>query len=206
MNSELYKMNVLDKKIEELTIEEWGQLFPIKMIPYQSNWVKIFEEERLRIEELLTKEIALDIEHIGSTSIPNIASKGSIDMLIAIPKEALFDPNIIKQMESLGYEYCLQDGYGPIYMIFAKGFSRDGKENQKFFAHMTPNTHYQIWDRIYFRDYLRAHDAVAKEYEQLKITLASKYAKDKRSFQKGKTDFVTKITKLAKTTKQTNNL
>ncbi|UZO79278.1 GrpB family protein [Aquimarina sp. ERC-38] len=200
MNSEFYtsKMNVSEKKIEELTVEEWGTLFPIKMVPYQSEWVTIFSTEKLIIEKKLGKDIALDIEHIGSTSIPNLSSKGYIDILIDIPEERLFDETVIKDMQSLGYEYCMQDGYGPIYMIFAKGFCRDGKNSQKFFVHMTPKTHSQIWDRIYFRDYLRKNEKIAREYEDLKLRLASRFSKDKRSFQKGKTDFVIKVTELAK--------
>jgi len=191
-------MNVSNKKLEELTMEEWGKLFPIEIIPPQGTWVSVFENEKKCIEDKLTKKIVLDIQHIGSISIPNLASKGSIDMLINISSELLFNEDVIKKMQSLGYEYCAQDGYGPNYMIFAKGFNREGKTEQKYFAHMTPKSHTEIWDRIFFKDYLREHSEIAKEYENLKIELASKFSKDKRNFQKGKTDFVMRVTKIAK--------
>ncbi len=83
-------------------------------------------------------------------------------------------------------------------MIFAKGFNRKGIEEQKFYIHMTTLDHTEIWDRVYFRDYLIDNPNVAKAYEELKINLAKKYSKDRRSFQKGKTDFVLSITKKAK--------
>ncbi|WP_062059858.1 GrpB family protein [Aquimarina longa] len=191
-------MNVTHKKLEELTIEEWGELFPIKMIPSQKKWAAFFEKEKYLIEEKLTKEIAIDIQHIGSTSIPNLASKGSIDILVDIPPKYVFDTNVITLMQSIGYEYCVQGGYGPNYMIFAKGFNRQGKKEQKYFVHITPKSHTEIWDRIFFRDYLRQYPEIAKEYETLKINLTTEFSKNKRNFQQGKTEFVTKITAQAK--------
>lgn len=191
-------MNVSDKKLEELTIEEWGDLFPIKMMPPQADWALIFQKEKSLIKATLPKKAPLDIQHIGSTAIPGITSKGSIDMLIDIPEELLFDKEIILRMEHIGYEFCIQGGYGPAYMIFAKGFNRKGKKEQKYFVHMTPKNHSEMWDRIHFRDYLIKHIEVAKEYENLKLELSSKFSKDKRSFTKGKTEFVTRFTELAK--------
>ncbi|WP_108866200.1 GrpB family protein [Aquimarina aquimarini] len=120
-------MNVINKKLEELTIEEWGELFPIEMISYQETWASVFQKEKHLIEEKLSKATAIDIQHIGSTSISGLASKGSIDMLIDIPSQLLFDTSIIQAMQTLDYEYCIQSGYGPNYMIFAKGFDRKGK-------------------------------------------------------------------------------
>lgn len=191
-------MSVANKKLEDLSMEEWGQLFPIKIIPFQANWVLIFQKEKQIIEEKLSKNIALDIQHIGSTSIPNLASKGSIDILIDIPSKHVFDEKVITAMQSINYEYCVQPGYGPEYMIFAKGFNREGKKEQKYFVHITPKSHKELWDRVFFRDYLKQYPDVAKEYETLKIDLASKFSRNKRSFQQGKTEFVTKITEQAK--------
>ncbi len=191
-------MKVVNKKLEELTQEEWGELFPIEMIPPQDHWVSIFKKEKERIEELLTKTIALDIQHIGSTSVPNLASKGSIDILIDIPSKSLFNDDIIKKMQGIGYEYCIQNGYGPDYMIFAKGFNREGKKEQQYFVHMTPKSHTELWDRIFFRDYLKQHPNIAKEYENLKKDLTAKFSKNRRSFRQGKTDFVMRVTALAK--------
>jgi len=175
-------MKVVNKKLEELTQEEWGELFPIEMIPPQDHWVSIFKKEKERIEELLTKTIAL----------------GSIDILIDIPSKSLFNDDIIKKMQGIGYEYCIQNGYGPDYMIFAKGFNREGKKEQQYFVHMTPKSHTELWDRIFFRDYLKQHPNIAKEYENLKKDLTAKFSKNRRSFRQGKTDFVMRVTALAK--------
>lgn len=53
-------------------------------------------------------------------------------------------------------------------------------------------------DRIYFRDYLRKNLIIAKEYEKLKIALADKYKFDREEYTKAKSDFVKRITEIAK--------
>ncbi|WP_298313591.1 GrpB family protein [uncultured Aquimarina sp.] len=190
--------SIKNKRIEEFTMEEWGEFFPIEMISPRKEWPSIFRKEKELILKTLTSSIVKSIEHIGSTAIPNLASKGSIDMLIDISNELLFDSSIVEKMETIGYEYCIQGGFGQEYMIFAKGFNRDGKKEQQYFVHMTPKSHTELWDRIYFRDFLIAHPEVAIEYENLKMKLTAKFSKHRRNFRIGKTDFVMKITELAK--------
>ena len=55
-----------------------------------------------------------------------------------------------------------------------------------------------LWDRLYFRDYLREYPKVAKEYEELKITLAGQYPHDREKYTKAKTEFIVSVTKKAK--------
>lgn len=188
----------MNKKLNELTLEDWGELFPVRMYDYNSDWLRLFELEKESIEEVLTKDIALRIEHIGSTSIPNLKSKDSIDLLIEIPEKYLFDENIISKMSALGFHFFRQPGFGMDYMIFVKGFHTDGKKSQKFFAHMTIKDHSQLWERIYFRDYLRNHPKDCERYENLKCDLAQKHSKNKIEYRIGKTDFVKEITDRAK--------
>jgi GrpB-like predicted nucleotidyltransferase (UPF0157 family) len=54
------------------------------------------------------------------------------------------------------------------------------------------------WDRLLFRDYLIEHPRVAREYEGLKVRLASAYPNDRVAYTKGKTEFVVRVTEQAK--------
>ena len=54
------------------------------------------------------------------------------------------------------------------------------------------------WDRLLFRDYLREHPEVAREYEGLKTRLATALSKDRLAYTDGKTDFVVEVTEQAK--------
>ena len=68
---------------------------------YDPKWVEMFEQEADRIKSLLGNKITR-IEHIGSTSIPGLASKPIIDIAIEISssEDAQF---IIESLSTLGY-------------------------------------------------------------------------------------------------------
>lgn len=55
----------------------------IKLNPYNSAWPKVFEIESCFIKQVLG-EICIDIHHVGSTSIPQIAAKPDIDILCVV--------------------------------------------------------------------------------------------------------------------------
>ena len=188
----------MNKKLEELSLEEWGEFFPIEMAEHNSNWASIFESEKKLIENKLGNETVLRIEHFGSTSIPNLKAKDIIDILIEIPNKLLFDQSIIDKMMDLGYQFFRQPGFGIDYMIFVKGFHTDGKKSQKFFAHMTIGNHPELWERLYFRDYLKTNSKIVGEYEKLKCKLAEKHSKNRIEYRIAKTDFVKEITETAK--------
>jgi GrpB-like predicted nucleotidyltransferase (UPF0157 family) len=54
------------------------------------------------------------------------------------------------------------------------------------------------WDRLFFRDYLISHPAVAGEYEALKRRLASAFPHDRVAYTKGKREFIDRVTARAK--------
>ena len=177
----------MNKKLQELSLEEYGALFPIEMKEYDPNWPSVFEHEKKLIVNLLGRETVSRIEHFGSTSITNIKAKDSVDILIEIPNELLFNPNIIEKMEHLEYTFFRQAGFGIDYMIFVKGFHTDGKKAQKFFVHMT-----------IVRDFLNGNCVAREEYEKLKCSLAKEHSKNRIEYRIGKSDFVKRITDEAK--------
>jgi GrpB-like predicted nucleotidyltransferase (UPF0157 family) len=56
----------------------------------------------------------------------------------------------------------------------------------------------KLWDRLYFRDYLKEFPAEAKRYEELKRALAEKYPNNRVAYTEGKADFVGSLTERAK--------
>jgi GrpB-like predicted nucleotidyltransferase (UPF0157 family) len=57
---------------------------------------------------------------------------------------------------------------------------------------------FEHWDRLLFRDYLIEHPAVAQEYQDLKLYLATAHPNDRVAYTKGKTDFIVRVTSEAK--------
>ncbi|WP_203256278.1 GrpB family protein [Hyunsoonleella ulvae] len=181
----------MKKTLYDLTKEDWNTLFPIELVDHNPEWKNIYENEKQRILEKVGQKIILRIEHFGSSSITSIKSKPYIDLMIEIPKDLLFDEQLIDQFTELGYSHFKVPARENIeeYSTFGKGYNIDGKKEQIFHIHMCPKDNV-MWKQINFRDYLNANKKRAKAYEDLKIELASKFKNDRGSYVIGKTDFV----------------
>lgn len=186
----------MEQRITDLTKDEIAKLFPVKLSSYSSQWKGIYENERDLILSVLKEEI-LRIEHFGSTSIPNLTAKDTIDILIEISDEKNFSSEIIQKFEFIDYDYILQNEGSSQHMVFVKGYSPTGEKGQTFHIHMGPKNH-KIWDRIFFRDYLTEHKEIAEQYEILKIKLAETHKYDRVGYRIAKTQFVQKVTEEAK--------
>lgn len=184
------------QEIDNLSNEEIGKLFPIVLSKPKSNWKQLFEEEKKELYKLLNNCITR-IEHIGSTAIPNILSKPTIDILVEIPNYEKTKDEIIQQMMSKGYYYTHRTDRNPPYIMFIKGVSVNGPVSQTYHIHMAEKNH-PIWDKVYFRDYLIEKPELAKEYERLKEQLANEYRHNRDGYTAGKTEFVLRITREAK--------
>ena len=181
----------MKKILYDLTKEDWNTLFPVELVDYNPKWKDIYEKEKERIIQDFSHEEILRIEHFGSTSIPNIKAKPYIDILIEIAKELLFDENLIKRFELLGYTYFKVPARENIeaYMSFGKGYSLTGQKEQIFHIHMCPGDNI-MWKQLDFRDYLISNPDRVKAYEKLKINMAKKYKNDRGQYVLSKTDFI----------------
>lgn len=173
----------------DLTAEDWGRLFPIKLVSYDPLWPKVFEEENARIQRSLGPAALVQIEHFGSTSVDGLTAKPIIDMIIEIHKPLLFDLQVIKGMEDIGYHYFKQEDNGSEYMIFVKGYHPNGDMDQLFHIHMCIAGNAML-EQVSFRDYLRTHQDRAKAYQELKLNLAQKFRNNRVGYRKAKTDFI----------------
>jgi len=86
------------------------------------------------------------------------------------------------------------DDKPPYYAWFIKC---DADGNRTHHIHMI-ESHFEHWDRLFFRDYLIEHPQTAKEYEALKLKFAKDYHQDRVAYTKAKTHFIVCITKTAK--------
>ncbi|MBN2613138.1 MAG: GrpB family protein [Bacteroidales bacterium] len=170
--------------------EELGKLFPIIIEEPDPDWVKLFEKERNILEESLGSHTIHRIEHIGSTAVPGLKAKPTIDILLEI-HDKTDTSSLIEKLTGLGYHYIPQPDNPPPYMMFAKGYSVKGFTRQAFHIHVRyPGD----WDEIYFHDYLRQHAETAALYAELKIKLAAEYKNDRDGYTEMKGEFIKKIT------------
>lgn len=176
--------------LKDMTLKELWQLFPIVLTPHQPQWMGWAEEEIECLSALLLEYCPI-ISHIGSTAIPDIQAKPIIDILVEISPNIDWS-RIQTEMEAAGYT-CMS--VSDSRMSFNKGYTSHGYADKVFHIHI-----HAIGDNdeIYFRNYLRAHSEVAKEYETLKVSLLPQYRNDRDGYTEAKSDFVRNITALAK--------
>jgi GrpB-like predicted nucleotidyltransferase (UPF0157 family) len=164
----------------------------IAVVPYQSGWKELFEQEADLLRNALGEK-ALRIEHIGSTSIPGMDSKPIIDIMVAVVSLAEAT-KLIPVVEALGYEHKPHDTI-PERVYFAKEQTPEYRTHHLNLAQQESG----FWkNQIAFRDYLRAHNQVAAEYADLKKHLAEVYAQTHQLDPDGKTEFVYRVLELAK--------
>lgn len=185
---------MVKKSLQEMTNEELWQLFPIILTEHKSYWKEYYEEERAFLEGVIGKGNILRINHIGSTAIPDIIAKPTIDILIEIRADLDID-SLINNMEAAGYIYSYQPEKPAPHMMFMKGYSPNGFEEKVFHIHVR---YEGDWDEIYFRDYLISHPETAGEYGELKLMLKNQYEHDRDGYTLAKSDFINRIVMLAR--------
>lgn len=182
----------LKKRIKELVKEE------ISIVPYNLSWPKIFEDEATFLRRKLPQNLVKRIEHFGSTAVPGLSAKPIIDILVEVSSLEEVKKQIVPILEVEGYEYFWRPAFGddgpPYYAWFIK---RNSEEKRTHHIHMV-EADSELWDRLYFRNYLRQFPAAAKHYDELKKKLSVEHSKDRVKYTKEKSDFILSVTKKAK--------
>ena len=157
----------------------------VELVPYDPNWPAAFRRIRDKLERLLTPYV-VDIEHIGSTSIPGLAAKPLIDIDIILRSSDDVPPAtqllLDQDYEPRGNRY---DDDVWAFML------RDGKPQERIYLCPPNNQTHQR--RIIFRDHLRSHPADMAEYAALKQELAAKFQHDGDRYTAEKRHFVDAI-------------
>jgi GrpB-like predicted nucleotidyltransferase (UPF0157 family) len=185
-------VETLEEKIKRVLKDK------VQVMPYNPNWPVLFEQEKKYLLACLPGELINRIEHFGSTAVPGLAAKPIIDILVEVTSLEETKKRIAPILESQGYDYFWRPTWGddipPFYAWFIK---RDSKGNRTHHIHMVEH-HFEHWDRLLFRDYLIEHPEVAKEYQDLKYRLYNAHPHDRIAYTKGKTDFIERVTAMAK--------
>lgn len=177
-----------------MSVSELGILFPIILVAYNPHWEKIYLEEQQAIQSVIDKKNIIRINHCGSTAVPNLIAKPTIDILLELAENT--DLELLKkQLEKMGYLYTEKRDNPPPHLMFMKGYSLDGFVGQAFHIHVRYSGD---WDELYFRDYLLLYSDLAKEYGELKLKLQEQFPHDREAYTNGKASFIKAITKKAR--------
>jgi GrpB-like predicted nucleotidyltransferase (UPF0157 family) len=134
----------------------------LQLMPYDVSWKDDFLSESERIKSA-AHDSSIQIEHVGSTSIPNIYAKPILDMAILCGEKGL--EVVANALENLGYDYRGQfdEKQGHFYAVLDKGSIRFVQAH--IYTEETEDWH----SKLMFRDVLRENAELVKEYNDYKI-------------------------------------
>ncbi|OGT20962.1 MAG: hypothetical protein A3C55_02905 [Gammaproteobacteria bacterium RIFCSPHIGHO2_02_FULL_42_13] len=162
----------------------------VVIMPYDDQWLNMFDAEKAKILTAVHRDII--VEHIGSTSIPGLAAKPIIDIMIGTKNLSMADI-CIKPLETIDYEYIPQfEEKFPARRFLHRG---PNLPNQHYHLHMVARDSDFWHDHLFFRDYLRTHKQVMMDYQTLKEDLAKKYKNDVGGYCEAKSEFIQNILK-----------
>lgn len=153
----------------------------VALYPYTAEWPLLFQNEAARLQAAIGAHV-LDIQHVGSTSIPGLPAKPILDIGVAVENfEAA--AVCIQPLAALGYHYRGERGI-PRRHYFVKG------DPSTHHLHMN-EIHSADWQQqIAFRDYLRQHPEAVHAYATLKAQLASQFPDDRLAYTESKSGFI----------------
>jgi len=185
--------------IAEMTGKERSVLYPIILCEHNPAWAQWFAEEKANLERLISDRRIMRISHYGSTAVPGLLAKPTVDILLEINTDTTIDelkaalpyPEYIQMPESDKADVP------PLHLMFVKGYTCDGFAEKVYHIHVRyPGD----WDEIHFRDYLIANPDAADAYATLKRGLRDQFEYDRDGYTDAKGEFIKAVTRRAKGT------
>jgi len=157
---------------------------PITLVEYDPRWPALFEREAARIRRALGDR-ALQVEHVGSTSIPGLAAKPRIDVVLAV-EDSADESAYVPALEAAGYVLRIREPDWYEHRVF-KGPDTDTN------LHTFTLGCAEIDRMILFRDWLRSHADDRLRYEGRKRELAVRTWTHVQDYADAKTEVVDEI-------------
>lgn len=173
---------------EQIRAAQIGELAPlvghIYIAEYDPAWPWLFQREAERIQAALGERVVL-LEHVGSTSVPGLAAKPRIDVLLVVPDSAN-ESTYVPALETVGYVLRIREPDWYEHRVF-KGPDTD--VNLHVFSPGCP----EIDRMLLFRDWLRSNVSDRRLYERTKRELALRDWKYTQNYADAKTTVVEEI-------------
>ena len=161
----------------------------VEISDYDPVWPEWYEREAQRIRAAL-KDAAVVIEHAGSTSVPGLAAKPRIDIVLAVP-DTTDEAAYLPALEAAGYTFILREPDWFEHRLF-RGTEPDS--NIHVFSAGSP----EIDKMLLFRDWLRTNAEDRARYETAKRELAAREWPTMQDYADAKTKVVEDIVSRAR--------
>jgi GrpB-like predicted nucleotidyltransferase (UPF0157 family) len=156
----------------------------IQVVAYDEEWPELFLRRSSPLREALG-DVALRIDHIGSTAVPGLAAKPIIDIQLSVgafePLDAFRGP-----LEQLGYVFRAENPER------TKRYFREPPGDRRTHIHVRQAGSFSEQLALLLRDFMRTHPGWAGRYGGLKLGLARQYADDRARYTDAKRPFTWK--------------
>ena len=144
----------------------------VLVLPYDRAWKSDFETIKEELEAAL-EDLALGIEHVGSTSVEGLSAKPCIDLDVVIRDYSVFG-RVVEKLAAIGYIH-----EGDLGIPDREAFRYEDKPHlKKHHLYVCPQDSRELRRHITFRDYLRTHPEAVRKYSAVKENAARLFPED----------------------------
>lgn len=154
----------------------------IVVVDYDPAWPALFAALRAPVAAAFG-DLAVTIEHVGSTAVPGLAAKPIIDLDVAIPSASALD-TAIGRLAPLGYVHKGDQG------IPGRAAFDWPPHVRRHHLYVCARDSVEYRRHLLFRDYLRAHPDSVAAYTALKRHLAARYRTQREAYTDAKGPFI----------------
>jgi GrpB-like predicted nucleotidyltransferase (UPF0157 family) len=130
----------------------------------------------------------LQAEHVGSSAVPNLAGKGTIDLLLPTPPERIAE--VAETLLAAGFQPQAVPQSFPPTRPMLQGVVRHGSRSYRVHLHVVPDTSSEVHELRGFRDALRRDATLRSSYEELKREIVARGLTEAVDFTSAKRDFI----------------
>ena len=161
-------------------------------------WVVAYEVEQARIRAAVGDAL-VEVHHVGSTSVPGLAAKPIIDILLLV-RDSTAEGSYVPALEDAAYVFFLRERHWHEHRLFKRGmphFAPEETDEPKVNLHVFPSGASEAGRMLTFRDWLRSHPDDRRLYEQTKRSLADARWEHVQDYADAKSAVVTEIMRRA---------
>ena len=162
----------------------------IVIVEWTPTWAHIFARHAHAIRHAMN-DLAVRVDHIGSTAIQGMAAKPIIDIQVSVKDLQAQETQLVDCMKRAGFVWHSENP------DLTKRYFRERPGEDRLHIHMRQHGSWNEQWALLFRDYMRTQDDEHAAYIALKRQLAAKYADDRASYVAGKSDHLWQIMKRA---------
>jgi GrpB-like predicted nucleotidyltransferase (UPF0157 family) len=179
-----------DRELEQITVGPRRlHNAPINLVGYDPDWPGLFSREAERLQAVLS-DLALRVEHVGSTSVPGLIAKPIIDILLVVPDSGA-EATYVPRLEAAGYVLRLREPDWYEHRLF-KGPDTDIN------LHVFSLRAAEVERMVLFRDHLRNNGRDRDRYASAKRDLAQRTWRHVQHYADAKTKVVQEILESAR--------